>query len=288
MSENTRLHQAVASAANHETARAVLGRLDLGGPNAAFALLGALTRTVARRVTKADSAVVLRAGKVTLEDEIVDGEAERARDVDAEEAFLDVLAGPDGARVTAARVGADGTVHEVLAWDLLDGWLWPAHTDLDHATPGPEVWRVVLEDQREEQRRTNRALEVGSAILRTILSSLPEGESTLRVVDAGPDRTYTVLRDSAGAHIPATPASLQAEAALIGGPIAYGAGAVTLVLHTGEEHAGGAQLRSWRVGPERVEPLDAHETRSEFGPRWFDRHHGLEYVDAEPITVPGA
>ena len=91
-----------------------------------------------------------------------------------------------------------------------------------------------------------------------------------------------ISRDDAGAHVPASPAALQAEAALVGAPIAFGSGAVTLLLHSGP--TGAVNLRGWRVMPDGLVNLSAHELKREFGPDIFDRHRGLSYLDAYPLS----
>lgn len=280
-----RLLHAVAAASDRTTAVAVVERFDLGGPLAAEALGGALLQSVGARTTDADSAVVVTAGEVTWQAPVVDGVLTPARDTAQEEELLAVLDGDAPVRVTASRLGGDGVAHETLAWDLAHGWLWPAHTDLDGAHPGTDLWRVELDAQQDEQRRTDRALAAGAAIIRGILGAAPLGASTLRVVDAGEDRTYDIERDAAGAHVPVSPAGLQAEAALIGGPVAFGSGAVTLILHSGDEHDGGAELRGWRVQGDGVVALDAHALKSALRPSIFDRHKGLTYVDAYEVSA---
>lgn len=279
-----RLTHALVAASDHATARLVLDRLDLGGPLAAERLLGAVVQTVAGRAASADEAVTVSLGDARVVVPVAsDGEAPQGGTPAWDDVATAIAAGTG--RIVADRTGVDG-VQERLAWDLDGAWAWPAVTDLDGVTAGPDLWRVVLAEQREEQTRSDRGLAVGRGTLRAILGLLPQGASSLRVVDTGPDRHLELVRDARGARVSAADVDLDAEAALIGGPVAFGSGAVTLVLHTGDEHAEGAQLRAWRVEPQGVVALDAHETRSEFGPRWFDRHHGLSYVDAEPIALP--
>ena len=147
---------------------------------------------------------------------------------------------------------------------------------------GDSEQRIDAATVRETQHLTNEALKVGTDILRALLSGAPAGEDSLQIIDAGPDRTYEFSRDDAGAHVPASPAALQAEAALVGAPIAFGSGAVTLLLHSGP--TGAVNLRGWRVMPDGVVNLSAHELKREFGPDIFDRHRGLSYLDAYPLS----
>ena len=157
-----------------------------------------------------------------------------------------------------------------------------SHHDLSNDSEQRDAQRVDAETIRETQHLTDQALAEGTNILRALLQGAPAGENSLQIIDAGPDRTYEFSRDDAGAHVPASPAALQAEAALVGAPIAFGSGAVTLLLHSGP--AGSVDLRGWRVMPDGVLNLSSHELKREFGPDIFDRHRGLNYRDAYPLS----
>lgn len=278
-----RLTHEIAAASTHETAREVVDRLDLGRPAGAAILADLVVATMAQRLSPADTAVTVTVDGGGTQLAVTDGELPAAEGTPAWDRVVDAIATGHG-RLVAQRLGADGPI-ETLAWDLQDGFAWPAHGDLDGAHPGPPLWQAALADQRDEQRRTSHALRAGEQILAAVLDLIPAGAATLHIVDTGPDREVTLVRDERGAHAQADPQALQAELALVGGPVAFGSGAVTLALHTGSEQDDSAELRAWRVEPGGVVALTEHELRSEFAPHWFDRHRGLSYVAAPQIPL---
>lgn len=280
----SRLLIALTHASDPEMARIVLDRLDLDTPFAADTLLGAVVEAVARRLTDADRTVTIRLNGAAVHGSVTAGVLDIAEGTPAWEDVTDQIAQGAG-QLTATRETDEGVL-ERLAWDVDGGWAWPAAHPAAGAVAGPQLWQAALEDQRDEQRRTNRARTVGTFVLQFVFATIPSGPATLRIVDAGPDRVYRLDRDDAGVHIEAEPQAMQTEAALVGNPIAFGDGSVLLVLHTGDEQAESAELCAWRVTSEGVAALDEHEVKAELAPHWFDRHHGLTYVAAAPIQVP--
>lgn len=317
-----RLHHELAAVSNRETADAVIDRLDLGTSFGAEVLLGAVLRTAwasagatrptdgaAREDEASHGAVVVRVGEHLLrEPRSTRGHGHHSSEpvgIDAD-AMAKVLArAPRGTLVTAEHTSGDA-VSTAWAWTLSGGWAWPARTaghgevgGADHTAapghtmsepqPGAPLWRVALEDQLDEQNRTNRAVQVGAAVLRGVLAHVPNGEATLHVFDTVGERTYTLAGGAGAAHLRAPGQELLAEESAVGAPVAFGSGAVTLLLSTSDAGAGagaGATMQAWRVEPSGVVALDERELKEEFAPRWFDRHRGMHYLSAPPLELP--